>query len=384
MKLNRWIPMAAAALMLAANAHAQLPSQDEILQSVEKVNAYFMKKWPDPTWQTHVRNKFRPSNLWTRAVYYEGLMALYTIHPVQEYFDYTYTWGEYHKWTPRYGVTTRNADDYCCSQTYIDMYRITHEWKMIQPAKVNFNMLASTPQNGDWWWIDAIQMGMPGLAKMGVETGEPKYWDKMWEMYHHTRNIEGGKGLFNVKEGLWWRDHDFDPPYTEPNGRNCYWSRGNGWVYAALARVLDEIPASEAHYQDYVNDFVTMSKALKACVREDGYWNVSLHDASNFGGKETTGTSLFVYGMAWGIRKGILDKKEYLPLVEKAWKAMAAECVHPDTGKLGYVQGTGKEPKDGQPVAYDSEPDFEDYGIGCFLLAGTEVYKLAYTPGSTK
>ena len=32
--------------------------------------------------------------------------------------------------------------------------------------------------------------------------------------------------------------------------------------------------------------------------------------------------------------------------------------------------------KDGQPVNYDSIPDFEGYGIGCFILAGTEVYKL--------
>jgi hypothetical protein len=49
--------------------------------------------------------------------------------------------------------------------------------------------------------------------------------------------------------------------------------------------------------------------------------------------------------------------------------------VHED-GRLGYVQGTGKEPKDGQPVTFDHMPDFDDYGVGCFLLAGTEVYKL--------
>ena len=42
-----------------------------------------------------------------------------------------------------------------------------------------------------------------------------------------------------------------------------------------------------------------MSKALKKCQREDGFWNVSLHDPTNFGGKETSGTALFVYGMAW-------------------------------------------------------------------------------------
>ena len=139
--------------------------------------------------------------------------------------------------------------------------------------------------------------------------------------------------------------------------------------------VLDEIPANEKHRQDYINDFLLMSKALKACQRTDGFWNVSLHDAGNYGGKETTGTALFVYGMAWGVRNGLLDKEEYLPILLKGWNAMVKDAVH-SNGFLGYVQGTGKEPKDGQPVTYESVPDFEDYGVGCFLLAGTEIYKL--------
>ena len=184
------------------------------------------------------------------------------------------------------------------------------------------DMLVNTPQINDWWWIDAIQMGMPIFAKMGKLTGEQKYFDKMWDMYEYTRNKHGENGMFNVKEGLWWRDHNFDPPYKEPNGENCYWSRGNGWVYAALVRVMNEIPSDEKHRQDYINDFMAMSKALKQCQREDGFWNVSLHDPSNFGGKETSGTALFVYGMAWGIRNGLLDKKTYLPVIIKAWNAM--------------------------------------------------------------
>ena len=79
--------------------------------------------------------------------------------------------------------------------------------------------------------------------------------------------------------------------------------------------------------------------------------------------------------MAWGINNKIIDKKIYLPVLLKAWNAMVKECVH-DNGFLGFVQGTGKEPKDGQPVSYTSVPDFEDYGLGAFLLAGSEVYKL--------
>ena len=80
--------------------------------------------------------------------------------------------------------------------------------------------------------------------------------------------------------------------------------------------------------------------------------------------------------MAWGIRKGILSSDVFGPAVQKAWRALSEEAVRPD-GTLAYVQGTGKEPKDGQPVSYDSQPDFDDFGVGCFLLAGAEMAKLA-------
>jgi len=217
-------------------------------------------------------------------------------------------------------------------------------------------------------------MGMPVLVKLGKLKNDPRYYEKAWEMYAWARNTLAG-GLYNQKEGLWWRDKDFVPPYKEPNGKNCYWSRGNGWVVAALVRVLQDLPANDPHRAVYIADLQAMCKAAKACQRKDGFWNVSLHDESNFGGKETTGTALFVYGMAWGINNGVLDRKEYLPATLKGWNAMVNEAVH-ENGFLGYVQGTGKEPKDGQPVTYNSVPDFEDYGTGCFLLAGSEVYKL--------
>lgn len=356
--------------------HAQnLPDQKETLNTLIKVNKHYMKNNPDCTLPCFVKGKMRPSNIWTRTVYYEGLLALYSIYPDTEYYAYAYQWGDFHKWGMWRGTTTRHADNYACGQVYIDMYNLCPKPEILLNVKSNLNMLVNTPQINEWWWIDAIQMGMPGFAKMGKLTGEQKYFDKMWQMYEYTRNQHGEHGMFNQKDGLWWRDQDFDPPYKEPNGEDCYWSRGNGWVYAALVRVLDEIPANEVHRQDYINDFLTMSKAIKACQREDGFWNVSLHDPNHFGGKELTGTSLFVYGMAWGIRNGLLDRDEYLPIVLKAWNAMVKDAVHPD-GFLGYVQGTGKEPKDGQPVTYDSKPDFDDFGTGCFLLAGSEIYKL--------
>ena len=128
--------------------------------------------------------------------------------------------------------------------------------------------------------------------------------------------------------------------------------------------------------KEYLKTYKEMMKAVLPVQREDGFWNASLHDPNNYGGKEATGTSLFVYGMAWGVNNGILSAKKYMPAITRGWNALATESVH-DNGFLGYVQGTGKEPKDGQPVTYTSKPDFEDYGLGCFLLAGSEVYKLS-------
>lgn len=391
----------------------KLPSRASILKTMETANDYFIAKYPDPGKPTFVK-KERPSNLWTRGVYFEGLRDLTELEyevkgqKADTYRKYIMDWGKAHKWTPRNGVTTRDADDYCCSQTYLDMYLITgaennrFDNSMIEPTRQCMTNLLKR-NNGDWTWIDAIQMGLPVLAKLAraeylaEKKVSPQWLDKGWKMYTWSRDTLAG-GLFNQKDGLWWRDKDFVPPYTEPNGEDCYWSRGNGWVYAALVRTLDamlmadnanpvsgmeplgakswtRLPFAD-HYDNYVNDFKMMTDALIKCQRKDMFWNVSLHDESNFGGKELTGTALFIYGMAWGVRHNVLDKETYMPIIAKTWKQMVKKCVHKN-GFLGYVQGTGKEPKDSQPVGYNNEPDFDDYGLGCFLLAGCEIYRLA-------
>jgi len=354
----------------------KLPAKKKTLNTLRLTNKYFMDKWPDAG-KTIFTNIERPSNIWTRAVYYEALMALYVIDKRKEYYDYALQWGEKHKWGLRGGIKTRNADNQCCGQTYIDMYVMDNKQhpERVRDIKASIDSMMLTKKIDDWNWIDALQMAMPVFVKLGNLYNDTSYFSRMYEMYAFAKYKHGDNGLYNTKEHLWWRDKDFDPPYKEPNGDDCYWSRGNGWVVAALVRTLDALPKNDPHYNEYLQDFKDMCVALLPLQRTDGYWNVSLNDPGHFGGKEVSGTSLFVYGFAWGINNGILDKKTYLPVITKAWNAMSKEAVHPD-GQLGYVQGTGKEPKDGQPVTYDSTPDFEDYGLGCFLLAGTEIYKM--------
>lgn len=407
--------------VLPAMLVAAPPQKQEVLAALELANDYFISKNPDPGKPTFVK-KERPSNLWTRGVYFEGLIALTEVErqtngaKYAPYKKYIEDWGTAHRWKPRNGVTTRDADDYCCCQTYLDMYWQERRDEMLQPTvECMDNVLESQElpwvaggqtksegSCGDWTWIDAIQMGLPVLSKLtrirhleGDENAK-RYAEQGWRMYETSRNMIGG-GLFNAKDGLWWRDRDFVPPYQEPNGEDCYWSRGNGWVYAALVRAMDAMLVGEhaeapdymeplgenswrnlgedAHFQDYRRDYLAMTKALVQCQRKDGFWNVSLHDETNYGGVELSGTALFIYGMAWGVRHGYLSKRKYLPTILNTWESMVNTCLHTN-GFLGYVQGTGKEPKDSQPVTYSKQPDFEDYGLGCFLLCGTEIIKL--------
>lgn len=379
MKKNCILPFGATILSIlfsgCSNNSQELMSKEEILKNMTLCNAYFMEKWPD-VGKTIITNRERASNIWTRAVYYEGLMELYRIDPRPENYDYAYRWAEFHNWNLRDGDTyTRNADNQCAGQTYIHLYRIDPAPHKIVYIKESIDSMMRTDRIDDWNWIDALQMAMPVFARLGVVCEDSAYFDRMHEMYLFTKESHGDNGLYNPEDGLWWRDADYDPPYTEPNGEDCYWSRGNGWVLAALARVMDLLPQDHPYQEEYLQTFREMCEALVKVQRRDGFWNVSLHDPDHYGGRETTGTSLFVYGMAWGINQGHLSREKYLPVVNRAWNAMISKAVH-ENGFLGYVQSTGKEPSTGQPVTRDKVPDFEDYGLGCFLLAGSEMYKL--------
>ena len=366
------------ALVMAFAVTAQTTA-DDVLAVTRKANDYFMQKYSDPTVPTNVK-RVRPSSLWTRAVYYEGLMALQEIDPQQRYLDYTDRWANFHLWTPRNGLKTNDADDQCCEQTYLMRFEQTGDSAMIRPTLRNIaNQMKSANPKADgalvgWWtWIDAIQMAMPVYMHLYKLTGDKQYRDHGMKMYTWSRDTLAG-GLFNKAEGLWWRDKDYVPPYKEPDGKQCYWSRGNGWVYAALVRCMNQLPKKDKAYKQLKKDFLLMSEGIKNCQREDGFWNPSL-TSTNYAMPETSGTALFLYGISWGISNGYLKANVYKPIADRAWEAMVKTSVHKD-GFLGWMQGTGKDPSAGQPLSYDKVPDFEDYGTGCFLLGAVEYYKL--------
>ena len=193
-------------------------------------------------------------------------MAFHKLAPDPRYVNYAVRWAESHAWSVAYGsADPRNADNQCCGQTYLDLYALDPQPVRLANIKAAIDSMVNSAKSDDWWWIDALQMAMPAFARLGVLTNDPRYFEKMHALYTHTHSVEGGRGLYDPIEHLWWRDADFNPPYREPNGANCFWSRGNGWVFAALVRVLDVLPADAPHRAEYVQTFQEMAAAFSPC-----------------------------------------------------------------------------------------------------------------------
>jgi rhamnogalacturonyl hydrolase YesR len=368
---------AAAALQPALTGTAQaappagpLPSRGAVVAVLRRVADQWIGAHTDPG-----------DNGWANATFFSGLLALQRLTGSPRYLAYARNWAEKHAYGLNGGVTTRHADNHNAGQAYLDLYEIEPEESKISAIEESLHRMVYTDQpdkNDDWWWDDALHMAMPPFARIGALRGDPQYWQKLYALYDHTKRVEGGPGLYDDATGLWYRDKRFLPglpgAILSPAGKPVVWSRGNGWVAGGHAKTLKALPPGERHTGEYRDTLVRLVTAVAGIQRTDGFWNVNLADATHLPGPETSGTSFFLYGTSYAIRAGLVDRRAYVPVAARAWNGLVTTAVHPD-GFLGYVQNVGDRPESSQPVTYDSTANF---GVGAFLLAGTELARLAH------
>lgn len=262
-----------------------------------------------------------------------------------------------------------DADNLAIGAVYQELYARSGEPGEIMPLRQRLDYVLPTltvdpaPTQLTWWWCDALFMAPPVLARAAVQTGDPSYLQAMdlqwWRTYDR---------LWSPEHGLYLRDERFATRRTK-NGRPVFWGRGNGWVVAGIARVLESMPASFASRPRYIATLRTMAASLVKLQRaEDGLWTTSLLDPADPPGPESSGSAFYTYALAWGINHGVLDRATYLPHVTRAWAGLAAK-VQPN-GLLGYAQRAGDQPEP------STAADTQLYGTGALLLAGLEVMKL--------
>lgn len=348
----------------APSVTAKLPSGDSLSKESVKQQMKLVADW-------QIVHKYKyPDYDWTVGALYAGMAEWAKIAGNDSYWEYMKGIGVKLNWG--LGPRTYMADDHCIGQMYVALYRKYGKQYMIQPTMNALTYISEYPSKVDlefkgkatdrWSWCDALFMGPTVWAKMGNITGDKRYYSFMDREFKATTNY-----LFDKEDSLYFRDSNYFTK-KEKNGKKVFWGRGNGWVFGGLSIILTEIPKDYKNRKMYEKIYMQMAKRLAGLQGPDGYWHASLLDPDSYPNPETSASGFYCYGLAWGINNGYLSKEKYLPIVTKAWIALM-RSVDPD-GKLCWVQPVGADPKS---VTREMT---EVYGVGAYLLAGSEMVKL--------
>jgi rhamnogalacturonyl hydrolase YesR len=229
-------------------------------------------------------------------------------------------------------------------------------------TSLEFSEPPTEPCTRRWCWCDALFMAPPAWFGLSEATGDARYFTHADAEYWRVVDY-----LYDPQERLFFRDSRYFLQRSA-QGRKIFWSRGNGWVFAGLALLLEYTPPEKA--QRFRGLFVEMSARIAELQTPSGYWPPSLLEPEG-APPETSGTGFFVFGLAWGVNNGLLDRTRYSPVIERGWTALS-RAVHPD-GKLGWVQQVGSGPDE---VTSDMT---QLYGAGALLLAGAEVHRMRHS-----
>ncbi|NCB84007.1 MAG: glycoside hydrolase family 88 protein [Bacteroidia bacterium] len=344
--------------------------KEEVISIIQQVNNYWQKNNP-----VHGRA------FWDNAAYHTGNMEAYFVTKNPEYLKFSEDWAIHNEWKgaksndkSKWKYTYGETDEYVlfgdfqiCFQVYADLYMIQQDPVKIARAIEVMEYQMSTSQNDYWWWADGLYMVMPVMTKLYKITRNEVYLQKLKEYLSYSDSI-----MYDEEARLYYRDAKYVyPKHKTLSGKKDFWARGDGWVFAGLAKVLNDLPPNHADRNRYVSRFKAMAESIAACQQPEGYWTRSMLDATHAPGPETSGTAFFTYGLLWGMNNRILDNSVYQPVVEKSWNYLTKTALQSD-GKVGYVQPIGEKAIPGQVVDANSTANF---GVGAFLLAASEMVR---------
>lgn len=325
-----------------------------------EVEAYHVNKW-----DMDVRD-------WRAGTLYNGMFAWGKVAQSPKVFDFLTQVFDTIQW--QVGDRKYNADDISVSQTYLDMYAKYKQDQMIAPTKQRLDWIMDNPPTPNidiskgkstrWWWCDALFMAPPVYARMTAVTGDERYMG-----YAHQEFVATYEHLYSPQYQLFFRDGRYLDK-KEANGEPMFWSRGNGWVMVGLVGILQQLPKEDTKYRPFYETlFKEMANKLLSLQRKDGSWSSGLLDSEAFPEPETSGTGLIAFSLAYGVNEGLLDKKTYMPAVQKSWQTLV--YAMDSDGRVGWVQLVAQAP------GKVKRADTQVYGAGAVLMLASELYKMA-------
>ena len=363
-----------ALLLVIACTTTQAPNAESIQHKADQVAQWQLDHMDNFDYiRTFVDHTEAPTG-WVQAAFYIGLNRWYeaTQNPVfrQALIDKA----KANRW--QLGPLPWHADDQAFAQVYLALADDTPAAD-ITPTQSAFDKIIAANHEDSlefirdetgtaegtcqkrWCWSDALFMAPPAWAALSRITGEERHLDYALREFKATTDY-----LFDPDDHLYYRDSRFFDRKSA-YGNKVFWSRGNGWVFAGLPLLLEQMPENHPQWGELIEQFRKMAYAFKDLQADTGLWASSLMDYAHQPLAETSGSSFILFGLAWGINRQLLPQADFLPTVEKGWRAVNAK-VSPE-GRLGWVQQVGNAPD--QVLASDTQLD----GTGAYLLAASEL-----------
>lgn len=352
----------------------RLPSRAAVLPVLEYVAAAQIRDMSRrPIQLSTGSNLSEISSNWVAAVFYVGAARLARVSSKPDTLRFLTATAEHYNYALRGARSERgllNADDLAIGDLYQELYARRGQRGVLMPLQQRLDfMLPHLDRQQEtaalvWWWCDALFMAPPVLARQSALTGNAAYLAAMDREWRRT----AGR-LWVERDRLFLRDERFrSKDHLGAGGKPVYWARGNGWVMGGLARTLESVPAGFEGRGFYVDIFRKMAGRVLELQQPDGLWRSDLNDPGGFPEPETSGSSFFVYALAWGINHGLLDRAAYQPAVTRGWAALNRHVL--PNGLVGAAQKTGDRPVPTRP------DDVGPYATGAFLLAGVEMMDL--------
>ena len=407
---------------MAEEVYNMIPTYDSAVATIRKANDYWQSNYSPSTWTNGIHPSF-----WARAAYHTGNMEVYKLLGDENYLQHSIDWANSNNWMgnpstldpsrwtwgydQNYSTSSTAVlfgDWQICFQSYLDMAEFgVEDANLDRVMQVMDYQVSLEDEDAFWWWADGLYMVMPVMTKLYKHTGDEKYLDSLYKWFKYAKELmyDGPGGIptgpdgyttsASLKNGahyadpdnyayLFYRDGGYVYPLNPNSGHESeknFWARGDGWVFAGLAKVLSDMPETYEHYDEFYNTYIEMAPAIIACQQTDengyGFWTQSMlqdypkGNNNNTEGYETSGTAFFTFGLFWGINNGILDEETFLEPTLRAWGYLENVALH-SNGKVGYVQPIGSNATQATP--YDTTQDF---GVGAYLLAGCEAARYA-------
>lgn len=252
-------------------------------------------------------------------------------------------------------------------QAYLDFYKKVKDYvihKQIRTEEGSFTR--ETPRRYTTW-VDDMFMGIPFLVQSALETADSRERSALLDDAA-KQVVAFNQILFDPEARLYQHVQ-----YSGKKLRIPFWSRANGWGIWATTELLLVLPKSHPLRASIMKTYRQHIDALtKLQDPRSGAWHNVLDRPDSY--EELSGTAIFALNIARGINEGWLEKRKYLPNVQKAWSYLAS-CIEPDGTVHQICVGTmsSENVKDYMDRPYT---DNDSHGIFGLIIAGIEIEKL--------